>query len=104
MTFTIIFADDMNGYYVTLPMFERVIPLQMVTFSRFRMATFRQATRKYATFHTLRFRLLFVVSLPRGATFPVFAPKTRLYDMTQISHHIVPKQHLTFNLQCSILF
>jgi len=30
----------------------------------FRMATFRPATRKYATFHALRFRLLFVVSLP----------------------------------------
>jgi len=56
--------------------------------------------RKYATFHALRFRLLFVVSLPgetkgrqaktrqnhllagfRVATFRVFAPKTRLYDM-----------------------
>jgi len=52
-------------------------------------------------------RLLFVVSLPGGAkgrhaktsqshhlagfrvaTFRVFAPKTRLYDMAQISHHI----------------
>jgi len=81
---------------------------QMVTFSCFRMATFRPATRKYATFHALRFRLLFVVSLPgeakgrhaitrqnhhlagfRVATFRVFAPKTRLYDMAQISHHIM---------------
>jgi len=62
--------------------------------------TFRPATRKYATFHAMRFRLLFVVSLPgeakgphaktrqnhllagfRVATFRVFAPKTRLYDM-----------------------
>jgi len=78
---------------------------QMVTC--FRMATFRHATRKYATFHALRFRLLFVVSLPgeakgshaktrqnhhlagfRVATFRVFAPKTRLYDMAQISHHM----------------
>jgi len=73
---------------------------QMVTFSCFRMATFRPATRKYATFHALRFRLPFLVSLPgvakgrhakirqnhilagfRVATFRVFAPKTRLYDM-----------------------
>jgi len=73
---------------------------QLVTFSCFRMATFRPATRKYATFHALRFRLLFVVFLPgeangrhaktrqnhllagfRVATFRVFAPKTRLYDM-----------------------
>ena len=79
---------------------------QMVTFSCFRMATFRPATQKYATFHALRFGLLFVVSLPgeakgrhsktrqnhhlagfRVATFRVFAPKTRLYDMAQISHH-----------------
>ena len=35
---------------------------QIVTFS-----CFRPATRKYATFHALRFRLLFVVSLPGGA-------------------------------------
>ena len=73
---------------------------QMVTFSCFRTATFRPATPKYATFHALRFRLLFVVSLPceaksrhektrqnhllaglPQATFRVFAPKTRLYDM-----------------------
>jgi len=71
---------------------------QMVTFSCFRMATFRPDTRKYATFYALRFRLLLVVSLPeeakgrhlagfRVATFRVFAPKTRLYDMAQISHH-----------------
>ena len=112
---------------------------QMVTFSCFRMATFHPATRKYAAFHALRFRPLFVVSLPGGAkgrhakspfggfsrgdlsrfrpclsylclarrtlgrhaktrqnhhlagfrvaTFRVFAPKTRLYDMAQISHH-----------------
>ena len=32
-----------------------------VTFSCFRMATFRPATQKYATFHALRSRLLFVV-------------------------------------------
>jgi len=32
-----------------------------------RLATFRPATRKYATFHALRFRLLFVVSLPGEA-------------------------------------
>ena len=36
----------------------------MVTFSCFRMATFRPATRKYAIFHALRFRLMFVISLP----------------------------------------
>jgi len=67
--------------------------------------TNRPAMRKYATFHAC-FRLLFVVSLPgvaKGrhaktrqnhhlagfcvATFRVLAPKTRLYDMTQISHH-----------------
>ena len=40
---------------------------QMLTFSCFRMATFRPATRKNATFHALRFRLLFVVSLPGEA-------------------------------------
>ena len=40
---------------------------QMLTFSGFRKATFRPATRKYATFHALRFRLLFVVSLPGEA-------------------------------------
>ena len=39
----------------------------MMTFSCFRMATFRPATRKYVKFHALRFRLLFVVSLPGGA-------------------------------------
>jgi len=79
---------------------------QMMTFSCFRMATFRPATRKYAKFYALRFWLLFVVSLSgeakgrhaktrqnhllagfRVATFRVFAPKTRLYDMAQISHH-----------------
>jgi len=32
---------------------------QMMTFSCFRMVTFRPATRKYATFHALRFWLLF---------------------------------------------
>ena len=40
---------------------------QMVTFSCFYKATFRPATRKYATFHALRFWLLFVVSLPDEA-------------------------------------
>jgi len=40
---------------------------QMMTFSCYRMATFRPATRKYATVHALRFRLLFVVSLPGEA-------------------------------------
>jgi len=68
-----------------------------VDFSCFRVATFRAATPKYATFHALRFRLLFVVSMPgeakgrhaktrqnhhladfRVATFRVFATKTRL--------------------------
>jgi len=59
-------------------------------FSCFRMA------RKYATFHALRFQLLFVGEAKgrhaktrqnhllagfRVATFRVFAPKTRLYDM-----------------------
>ena len=67
---------------------------------------FSHAKRKYATFHALRFRLLFVVSLPGGAkgrhaktrhhhhlagfrlaTFRVFAPKTRLYDIAQNSYH-----------------
>jgi len=81
----------------------------MVSFSCFRITTFRPATRKYATFHALRFRLLFVVYLPGGAKgrqakpqkthhlegfrvalFRVFAPKTRLYDMAQISHHNLP--------------
>ena len=79
----------------------------MMTFSCFRMVIFRPATRKYATLHALRFRLLFVVSLPGEAKgrhaktrqnhhlagfsvtiFRVFAPKTPLYDMTQISHYI----------------
>jgi len=40
---------------------------QMMTFSCFRMVTVCPATRKYATFHALRFRLLFVVSLPGEA-------------------------------------
>jgi len=40
---------------------------QMVTFSCFRMATFRPVTRKYNTFHASPFRLLFVVYLPGGA-------------------------------------
>jgi len=40
---------------------------QMVTFSCFRMATFRPATRKYDTFHASPFRLQFVVFLPGGA-------------------------------------
>jgi len=40
---------------------------QMVTFSCFRMATFRPATRKYDTFHASPFRLLFVLSLPGRA-------------------------------------
>ena len=40
---------------------------QMVTFSCFRMATFRSATRMCDTFHASHFRLLFVVSLPGGA-------------------------------------
>jgi len=39
---------------------------QMVTYSCFRMATFRPATRKYDTFHASPFCLLFVVSLPGG--------------------------------------
>jgi len=65
------------------------------------MATFRPATRKYSTFHASSFRLLFVVSLPGGAkgrhaksrqnhhltTFRFLAPKTRLYDVAQDSHH-----------------
>ena len=74
-------------------------PRQMVIFSCFRMATFRDATQKYDTFHGSPFRLLFVVSLPDGAkdrhaktrqnhplvrfrvaTFRVFASKTRLYE------------------------
>ena len=42
---------------------------QIVTFSCFRMATFRPATQKYATFHALRFRLLFLASLPYGGCF-----------------------------------
>ena len=42
-------------------------PAKWCIFSCFRMATFHPATRKYATFHAYRFRLLFVVSLPGGA-------------------------------------
>ena len=84
-----------------------------ITISRvFRVATFRvfaPKTRLYdlaqISHHSVR--LLCVVSLPGGAkgrhaktsqshhlagfrvaTFRVFAPKTRLYDMAQISHHI----------------
>jgi len=30
----------------------------------------------------------------RVATFRVFAPKTRLYDMAQINHHTVPNNSL----------
>jgi len=71
---------------------------QRVTFSCFRMATFRPATRKYATLHALRCCLLFVVSLPGGAkghhaktrhnhhlagfhvaTFRVFSPVSRIF-------------------------
>jgi len=40
---------------------------QMVFFSCFCIATFCPTTRKNATCHTLRFRLLFVVLLPGGA-------------------------------------
>jgi len=40
---------------------------QIVTFSCFRVTTFRPATRKNDTFHASPFRLLFVVSLPNGA-------------------------------------
>jgi len=40
--------------------------------------TFRPATRKYATFHAVRFRLLFVVSLPGEAKGP--HAKTRHRD------------------------
>jgi len=76
--------------------------LQKVTFSSFRMATFRPAIRKYDTFHASPFRLLFFVSLPGGAkgrhaktrqnhllacfrvaTFRVFAPEN-----TFIRHNI----------------
>ena len=77
---------------------------QMLTFSCFRMATFRPATRKHATFHALRFRLLFIVSLPgeakgrhaktrknhllacfRVVTFRVFAPENTFirHDINQ---------------------
>jgi len=52
----------------------------MVTFSCFRMATFRPATRKYDTFHASPFRLLFVVSLPGGA-------KGR-HAKTRLNHHL----------------
>ena len=49
---------------------------QMMTFSCFRMATFRPATRKYATFHALRFRLPFVRFSPgeRGERSPCENP------------------------------
>jgi len=53
----------------------------MMTFSCFRMTTFHPATRKYATSYALRFRLLFVVSLPGGA-------KGR-HAKTRPNHHLV---------------
>ena len=46
---------------------EKAKRRHIVTFSCFRMATFRPATRKYDTFHASPFRVLFVVSLPGGA-------------------------------------
>jgi len=61
---------------------------QMVTFSCFRMATFRPATRKYDTFHASPFRLLFVVSLPGGA-------KGR-YAKTRQNHHLASFRAATF--------
>ena len=81
-------------------------PRHMVTFSCFRMATFRPATRKYDTFHVSPFRLLFVVSLPgwRGERSPrentkslhvagfrvaTFRPARRRYD-TFISGEFSP--------------
>jgi len=93
----------------------------MVTFSCFRIATFRPATRKYAIFHALRFRLLFVVFLPGGAngrhakirqnhhfagfrvaTVRVFGtPKARLYDMAQISHHTILFRLLYFHFRAT---
>jgi len=61
---------------------------QMVTFSCFRMATFRSATRKYDNFHVSPFRLLFVVSLPGGA-------KGR-HAKTRKSHHVTGFRVATF--------
>ena len=61
---------------------------QMVTFSCFRMATFRPATRKYDTFHVSPFRLLFVVSLPGGAN--------GRHAKTRKSHHVAGFREATF--------
>jgi len=60
----------------------------MVTFSCFRMATFRPATRKYDTFHASPFRLLFVVYLPGGA-------KDR-HAKTRQNHHLAYFRLATF--------
>ena len=60
----------------------------MVTFTCFRMATFRPATRKYETSHVSPFRLPFVVSLPGGA-------KGR-HANTRKSHHVAGFRVATF--------
>ena len=95
-----------------------------MTFSCFRMATFRPATRKYATFHALRVRLLIVVSLPGGAKgrhaktrqnhnlacFRVVSPrqaKTRqmatfiLWSLNYFEKYILPQQKYSTVIQPS---
>jgi len=61
---------------------------QMVTFSCFRMATFRPATRTYDTFYASPFPRLFVVSLPGGA-------KGR-HAKTRQNHHLACFRVATF--------
>jgi len=54
-------------------------------FSSFRMATFHPATGKYAPLDALRFRLLFVLSLPGGAKDRNAKPRQnqwRIQDLT----------------------
>ena len=62
-------------------------PRQMVTFSCFRMATFRPATRKYETFHVSPYRLLFSYLCLAGRK---VATKTRK------SHHVAGFRLATF--------
>jgi len=61
---------------------------QMVTFSCFRVTTFRPAKRKNDTFHVSPFRILFVVSLPGEA-------KGR-HAKTHQNHHLACFRMATF--------
>ena len=61
---------------------------KMVSFSCFRMATLRPATRKYDISHASPFRLLFLVSLPGGA-------KGR-HAITRQNHHLACFRMATF--------